>query len=299
MVQLGSVWTAGRSRRCIASFVMLVGAIALATAGTVSSAGASTASVTDAVHDNGPGFDPHGDIVQVSVTTDTPSVVLELSVAAFDDPSTSPNWSNGATAVGWNVDTNGDGTADYVVTFTNGGFGPYIVVVAQPSRAVVCGGDPSWDASTAAYLATLDPSCFGNAQAIAVAGWSQYFDASWNGSFDETAYTDPVNLPSTTTTSTPTTSASTTSTSTTSTSTTTTTLAPTTTTTVPESTTTTVAAAPTTTTTVDPTTTTAPATTTTTTVVSAPCKPGYGWGDDNHVHCDRPLTQDPRRGGKK
>jgi hypothetical protein len=184
---------------------------------------------------------------------------MGVSTSEFADPMRADSWVAFGSGVVFEVDTDDDGAADYLVSFLGSGFGPYALVVTA-GGAVACGADYSWDASTARYGVTVDASCFGNPSSVAVRASFQYLTATM-ASFDGTAFTPPVSPtpPPTTTIASP----------------------PDPTTTVPE----------TTTTLPDPTTT-VPATTTT---VPAPCKPGLGWGDDNHVHCDRPLLARARK----
>jgi hypothetical protein len=267
----------GRRRRVatkrvgVASLVCLAAAIAMSIGGVAS---ASTMTVADPVHDNGAAFDGRGDVVQVSVTNDTPDVTLSLTTAVFDDPSTSSSWLSGSTGIVFNIDTDNDHQAEFFASFGNSGLGPYAVVVSVATGSLACSGDPSWNAAANSYTVVIPSSCLGSAPAIDVSASFDYFDEQFNESYDDTAYTDPALLPTTTTT---TASAATTSTA-----------APTT--TVPAPTSTTAPEAVTTTTTDPTTTTTAPEAVTTTTTdpaptTTAPCKPGNGWGDDNHTHC--------------
>jgi hypothetical protein len=131
---------------------------------------------------------------------------------------------------------------------------------------LVCGAVPGWDSTANAYFVVIEPSCLGDPQEVATSASFQYTDEGWNASYDNTDFT-AVASPTTTTTTTA--------------STTTTTIAATTTTT----TTTLSEPAPTTTTTVGE----------TSTTVATDCKPGNGWGDTNHVHCDRPLASGRRK----
>lgn len=255
----------GRRRRLttrrvgLASLVCVAAVVAMSIGG---SAGASTMTVSDPAHDNGAAFDSRGDILQVSVTNDTPDVTLSLTTAAFDDPSNSFSWLSGSTGIVFSVDTDNDHQAEFFASFGNNGLGPYAVVVSVATGSLACSGDPSWTAGTSSYTVVIASSCLGDAPAIDVSASFDYFDEQWNESYDATDYTDPALLPTTTTTTVaPTTSTAATTT-------TTTTVAPSTTTTVPEPTTSTTAPE---------------AVTTTTTAVV--CKPGNGWGDDNHVHC--------------
>jgi hypothetical protein len=227
-------------------------------------AGASTMTVSDPAHDNGAAFDGRGDILQVSVTNDTPDVTLSLTTAAFDDPSNSFGWLSGSTGIVFNVDTDNDHQAEFFASFGNNGLGPYVVVVSVATGSLACSGDPSWSAGASSYTVVVPSSCLGNAPAVDVSASFDYFDEQWNESYDTTAFTDPALLPTTTTT----------------------TVAPTT-STLPATTTTTTTVSPSTTTTTVPeptTSTTAPGAVTTTTTAVV-CKPGNGWGDDNHFHC--------------
>jgi hypothetical protein len=227
------------------------------------SAGASTMTVSDPVHDNGAAFDSRGDVVEVSVTNDTPDVTLSLTTAAFDNPVNSFSWLSGSTGIVFSVDTDNDHQAEFFASFGNNGLGPYAVVVSVATGSLACSGEPSWSAGSSSYTVVIPSSCLGNASAIDVSASFDYFDEQFNESYDATAYTAPALLPTTTTT----------------------TVAPTTSTASTTTTTTTVAPSTTTTTVPEPTTsTTAPEGVTTTTTTAA-CKPGNGWGDDNHLHC--------------
>jgi len=44
---------------------------------------------------------------------------MAAGTAVFDDPRTSANWIDGATAIVWDVDVNGDGAEDYTVFLSN------------------------------------------------------------------------------------------------------------------------------------------------------------------------------------
>jgi hypothetical protein len=245
----------GRRRRVttrrvgLASLVCLASLVAMSVGG---SAGASTMTVADPGHDNGAAFDSRGDILQVSVTNDTPDVTLSLTTAAFADPSSSFSWLTGSTGIVFNVDTDDDHQPEFLVSFGNNGLGPYAVVVSVATGSLACSGDPSWSVPLSSYSVVVPSACVGNAPAIDV---SASFDfEQWNDSYDETAYTAPALLPTTTTT----------------------TVAPTTSTAATTTTTTTVP---------EPTTSTTAPEAVTTTTTTALCKPGNGWGDDNHPHC--------------
>ncbi|HET9728871.1 MAG TPA: hypothetical protein VFR41_05585, partial [Acidimicrobiia bacterium] len=196
---------AGVVRRGIAC---VVGALVVLAVGT-GAAHASTESVADPAHDNGLGFDPRGDIVQISVTNDPFEVDLMLQSATFEDPSTSADWLGGGATIVFGVDVDGDQQADFLVTYSNNGFGPYVLVASQSTNSLVCGGTPLWDASASTYTAVIDASCFANASGMAVNASFDYYDENWTESFDGTSYTAPASLPTTTTTSTTTTTTTT------------------------------------------------------------------------------------------
>ena len=260
----------GRRRRATTRRFGLASLVCVATLAAMSigsSAGASTMTVSDPLHDNGAGFDSRGDIVEVSVTNDTPDVTLTLTTAAFANPSTSFSWLTGSTGIVFNVDTDNDHQPEFFASFGNNGLGPYAVVVSVATGSLACSGDPNWSAPLSSYSVVVPSACLGNAPAIDVSVSFDFFDEQWNDSSDSTAFTDPALLPTTTTTTVaPTTSTAATTTTITEPATTTTVPDPATSTTVPEAVTTTTSDA-------------------TTTTVPGPCKPGYGWGDDNHVHC--------------
>jgi hypothetical protein len=247
--------------------VLAVTAVALMSAG--NAANASTATVGDASGDNGPFFDTRGDVVNVTTEYETSGIILTATTVAFDDPSTSANWSTGASGVVFNIDVDGDHVTDYFASVFSNGFSPYAVVVSAMTQMLVCGAVPGWDSTTNAYFVVVEPSCLGDPTAVATSASFQYTDENWNTSYDNTDFT-AVASPTTTTTTTATTTSTTTVATTT-----TTTVAPTTTTVAEPPTTTTVGEAPTT--------------------VPADCKPGNGWGDTNHVHCDRTLASGRRK----
>jgi hypothetical protein len=229
-----------RRRRPVAVllvFCAVFGALML-----LESAGASTTSVVDPAGDNLPALDPRGDVVLVAASYETSGLVMTATTAQFDDPETSANWSAHGSGVVFNVDTNSDQEADYFVSYMNGGFGPYAVVVSSVG-SLVCGADPSWEASNRTYSVTVASTCIGDPSDVAVSASFQYSTAA-AASYDETAFT-PNGSPTTTTATTVTTS-------------------------------TTVSEVP---------------TTTTTTTVAPSCKPGYGWGDKNHLRCPAPLSK--------
>jgi hypothetical protein len=264
--------SSGEGRRRV---VHRLSSVALAVVATVSwmSAGgvanASTVTVTDPAGDNGPFFDARGDVVNVTTAYETSAVVLTANTVVFDDPAMSANWSTGASGVVFNVDVDGDHVTDYFASFFSNGMSPYAVVVSAATQMLVCGAVPGWDSTANAYFVVIEPSCLGDPQEVATSASFQYTDEGWNTSYDNTDFT-AVASPTTTTTTTAST---------------TTTLA----------TTTTIAATTTTTTMTEP----APTTTTTvgetSTTVATDCKPGNGWGDTNHVHCDRPLASGRRK----
>jgi hypothetical protein len=185
----------------LALFCAVFGGLAL-----LESAGASTTSVTDPAGDNLPALDPRGDVVLVAASYETSGLVMTAKTALFDDPETSANWSAHGSGVVFNVDTNGDHVADYFVSFMNGGFGPYAVVVSSVG-SLVCGADPSWDASNRSYSVTVAALCVDDATEVAVSASFQYTTAA-AASFDETAFTPNGSTTTTTTTGSTTTTVS-------------------------------------------------------------------------------------------
>jgi hypothetical protein len=255
MANSGSIrrWTT----RCVFAFAV----VAIAAANASLSAGASAVTATDPAGDNAPAFDPRGDIVDVGLVYESSQLILSATTATFDDPMVSPNWTTYGSGVVFTLETTGDSTPDYYVSFFTSGFSPYAVVVSA-GGTLVCGAEPGWNPAARMYVVTVEPACVGNPAGVAQSSSFQYMTPG-AASFDDTSFTD-VASPTTTTTTTSTTTSTTT------------------TTTAPPPTTTT-------TTTVEVTTTTTPPPDTTTTTMADDCKPGNGWGDTNHVHCPREL----------
>jgi hypothetical protein len=87
---------------------------------------------------------------------------LSLSVAEQVDPRTDPNWADGASVVGWTLDTNGDDNPDfgisYVVT-SAGGLRAGVVDLTNPNSLLCMARSATY--ATGTYSAVIDSNCIG------------------------------------------------------------------------------------------------------------------------------------------
>ena len=98
------------------------------------SAGASTMTVSDPLHDNGARLRQSrrhraGQRHQRHARRHS-----EPDTAAFADPSSSFSWLTGSTGIVFNVDTDNDHQPEFFASFGNNGLGPYAVVVVGRDR---------------------------------------------------------------------------------------------------------------------------------------------------------------------
>jgi hypothetical protein len=191
-----------RRRLILAALAAVVPAAGLM-AGDV--AHADTMRRSDPSGDTGPAFDGRGDVVEVAVSNAPPVMVASVRTQVFDDPASSPNWTNGASAIVFGLNVDADGATDFTVHYGNSGFGPFALVVSAGDGSVVCGAWPTSDAATSEYSVTIESACLGEPLAVAVNASFQYFDEWWNMSVDETDFTAPATIPATSTTTTTTT----------------------------------------------------------------------------------------------
>ncbi|MDZ4828296.1 MAG: hypothetical protein SGJ13_17795, partial [Actinomycetota bacterium] len=151
-------------------------------------ASATVAAGTDARFDNGWGYDGRGDIINYGIGNDA-AMVVGLQTDIFESP-TAYNWRAwdlgdpawvGPTAILWQIDTNGDLTADYLVFFFNvGGSVTSAVTPTSDPTNILCFASPSWDAASG-YFSSFARSCVGNPASARVTAYMYYetrFDIS-------------------------------------------------------------------------------------------------------------------------
>jgi hypothetical protein len=83
-----------------------------------------------------------------------------VNVMTFDSPF-GPNWSLGATAIDWIVDTTGDREVDFDVLMFNDG-GVIVGGVLDAANDLVCLGDVAWDPGAKFYGVAVKTSCIGD-----------------------------------------------------------------------------------------------------------------------------------------
>lgn len=152
-------------RRPTGAIAVVVGLVLLGLALFSGPARGTTSSVTDPTGDtadfNGTHAavaEPHGDITAASMSDDGTTISATLNVSSPEDPATSNNWKNGQpTGIAWTLDTNSDGTDDFVLAMlgtSSGATGS--VIKSSDHSAVACDVAVSYDGT---YHASAPASC--------------------------------------------------------------------------------------------------------------------------------------------
>ena len=185
----------GGSIRSWASAVVAVTCLVLGVPGRALAAAPLLASAYggDPRDDNGPGFDPRGDITSVFASDNGAQIRLSVTTAVWDDPTSSVNWKRVQTGILWLLDTNHDGKADYVVAAS--GFGT--AVFRNGSMNVLCVPYAVADEPLALYRVIVPTSCVGNPTTLSVMAEDSYATASTDTvdktkSLDDTGWIGPI-----------------------------------------------------------------------------------------------------------
>ena len=176
----------------------------------ISSAG-SYATSTDPLGDNGPGYDPRGDIVKYGVADNGTTITLALELAQFDSAWDSYNWRAWAlgdpnwlhpTVIIFSAETDADLYPDYDVYFywTPIGVKSVVTVFDQPGT-VLCTATPysgtgatQWNGAMnpwTSYSVDLPASCIGSPAQVRGTAW-MYYESAVAYSVDYTDFTDAV-----------------------------------------------------------------------------------------------------------
>lgn len=143
------------------------GADGSSAAGAPGASTGSTAAFTDRTGDTtaqGTGkklAQPRADLVQSHASYTDKAIIFAVRTDQWVDPRQDPNWASDSTYVGWEIDTNGDGTPDYDVQ--------YFLSEGTPVAGVSRVGDTEGDSLCAAeagftadgYAVAFDPACVG------------------------------------------------------------------------------------------------------------------------------------------
>ena len=181
-----------RARVLFASLLVAGGAM-VATA-PVAHASTTPGLVSDPVRDNGPGYDPRGDIVNANGLYGDSVVAFGVELAQAEDPGTS-DWTTQGSALLWRIDTNGDGQTDYYAGWENQS-GSDAMAVTDAGFNVVCQGQHSYaHASGGPWVHTVafSASCIGSPAHIDVQPETAYTNESGTASYDWVG--DPLTFP--------------------------------------------------------------------------------------------------------
>ncbi len=156
-------------RRAAAALLLLAAAIALP-ALPAAAESACMADPTGDVNGQQPGVDTNrADIVAACVDHSAEHVVLTLRTAAPVDPATF--WDGSRGALGFAIDTDGDGLEDYNVNLAAFDDGPLTFRVFQETT-LLCEGEGGFDQTT--YRAALPRDCLGDPDEVSVAAYLRY-----------------------------------------------------------------------------------------------------------------------------
>ena len=108
--------------------------------------------------------EPRADLSYASATYRSDRIYLAASVAEPTDPRVDPGWADGASAVLWAIDTNGDDTAEYVVSLeaSDGKLVGFVYPGPDFDEPIACPVFPAYSAKGYSYSVTLAPSCIGS-----------------------------------------------------------------------------------------------------------------------------------------
>lgn len=121
---------------------------------------------------------PRADLVRSKANYTTTAVLLAVQTAEAIDPRQDARWASENTYVSWDLDTNLDGTVDYVVEyFVEGGqLGADVFRADVASATSLCGVEAAL--SSDGYTVAVDPACLGNPAAFAYRATIYYDTAS-------------------------------------------------------------------------------------------------------------------------
>lgn len=97
----------------------------------------TTAVVVDPTGDAVGGSNPAGDLTTMQAAESVSPRWLSAYTATYTDPTTTPAWTELGSTVAWELDTNRDGVADEIATFT-GGTEPEVNIRLASTGEVVC-----------------------------------------------------------------------------------------------------------------------------------------------------------------
>ncbi len=133
-------------------------------------ANGTTEGTTDATGDVA---EPKADIVSASAAYTNGQIKLTTNVASPTNPSTDPNWNNNQSGVGWAIDTNGDGTADFGALYGKAGAGVFL-----PNQTLKCQATGSYSASQPNYTVTFPASCINSPSSFRWYAGTRYFNGT-------------------------------------------------------------------------------------------------------------------------
>jgi hypothetical protein len=154
--------------------------------------------VSDLPNDNGPDFDPRGDLIDTGIATNATTFEVGSFTDQFDDPTTSSNWQDQETDVEWGLDVNGDGNPDFIVAMFNDtadGLGVVAGVTNSNGSVFLCGAARGWDASVNGYFAQFPRSCVTSPPRTQVQGFMIYSTSPSDYSEDITDWSGAVAPP--------------------------------------------------------------------------------------------------------
>ena len=91
---------------------------------------------------------PQGDLTGAGFAQNSTSFAFGVTVVTPTDPTTDPAWLDGLPFVGWALDTNNDGNAEYVVFLSSGLSGGLEAFLASASNPNGCDGVGSYVAGS-------------------------------------------------------------------------------------------------------------------------------------------------------
>lgn len=129
--------------------------------------GQATGCFTDPAGDAQPSDFPRADLTRFCLDHTGSGVALSAEAVQPTDPATDTNW-EGATGVAWGLDTNGDSTPEFEVTYVQGR-----VVVHDAAEQLRCERTPAFlDSRT--YYVMLPVACVGGATSLRVQAFMIY-----------------------------------------------------------------------------------------------------------------------------
>ena len=151
--------------------------LASASFGFASPAEAETATAADSLGDNGPGYDPSGDIRFAGLVYENNQVTLALTTAVPVNPATDWRVLN----LWWHLDTNGDTSPDYSVNVGNA-VGLYSNVYIGQGSNKRCSATPSYSNGT--IFSTFASSCINSPAWLRVRALNIFAQGTASESFD-------------------------------------------------------------------------------------------------------------------